>query len=114
MSKLITLTITESERDELDALLDTYIEEIRRDKGEHERIMARVDQNLAETKRNLEMIHANREMSLRLELPLVHLKEQQAAERENFWLQLENLILRMQRGLPPGEKSERDEGAEDQ
>jgi hypothetical protein len=63
MGKLITLTITESERDELEALLDTYIEEIRRDKGEHERIMARVDQNLAEIKRNLELIRANREMS---------------------------------------------------
>jgi len=63
MSKLITLTITESERDELETLLDTYIEEIRRDKGEHERIMARVDQYLAEIKRNLEMIRANREMA---------------------------------------------------
>jgi hypothetical protein len=72
------------------------------------------------------------ERVLRLELQLVHLKEQQAAERENFRLeiqrlkdqqaterenfrlQLENLILRMQRGLPPGEKNEKDKGTEDQ
>jgi len=46
------------------------------------------------------------ERVLRLELQLVHLKEQQAAERENFRLQLEVLILRTQRGLPPSEKDE--------
>ena len=51
---------------------------------------------------------------LRLELELQHTKEQHArelaylqeqqnTERENFRLQLENLILRTQRGLPPGE-----------
>lgn len=51
---------------------------------------------------------------LRLELELqhekeahahqhAHLKEQQIRERENFRLQIENLILRMQRGLPPPE-----------
>lgn len=36
-------------------------------------------------------------------LELARLKEQQATERENFRLQLENLVLRLQRGLPPGE-----------
>jgi regulator of replication initiation timing len=54
------------------------------------------------------------ERVLRVELELQHLKEQQAAERENFRLQLENLILRAQRGLPPGEKNEKDKGTEDQ
>jgi regulator of replication initiation timing len=54
------------------------------------------------------------ERVLRLELQLAHLKEQQATERENFRLQLENLILRTQRGLPPGEKNEKDKGTEDQ
>ena len=63
MSKSITLTITEDERAELEALLDVYIAEIRKDKGEHERIMARVDHHLAEIKRNLELIRANREMA---------------------------------------------------
>jgi hypothetical protein len=53
---------------------------------------------------------------LRLELELQHQKEQharerahwqerQAAEREHFRLQLENLILRAQRGLPLPEQS---------
>jgi hypothetical protein len=41
------------------------------------------------------------------------LKDQQATERETFRLQLENLILRMQRGLPPGEKNEKDKDTED-
>jgi regulator of replication initiation timing len=54
------------------------------------------------------------ERVLRLELQLAHLKEQQATERENFRLQLENLILRTQRGLPPSEKNEKDKGTEDQ
>lgn len=43
---------------------------------------------------------------LRLELQLQHQKEQQSAERENFRLQLENLMLRQQRGLLPGEPNE--------
>lgn len=34
-----------------------------------------------------------------------HWQERQAAEREHFRLQLENLILRAQRGLPPLELS---------
>jgi chromosome segregation ATPase len=34
---------------------------------------------------------------------LARLQEQQLAERQNLRLQLENLILRMQRGLPPSE-----------
>ena len=43
---------------------------------------------------------------LRLELQLQYQKDQQSAERENFRLQLENLMLRLQRGLPPSEQSD--------
>lgn len=43
---------------------------------------------------------------LRLELQLEHQKEQQATERENFRLQLENLILRLQQGLPPSSQAQ--------
>ena len=43
---------------------------------------------------------------LRLELQLQHQKEQQATERENFRLQLENLVLRLQRSLPPSEQND--------
>lgn len=63
MDKLITLTITEDERATFEALLDAYIEEIRKDKGEHERIMARVDERLSQIKRQLAIIHANLEIS---------------------------------------------------
>ncbi len=34
-----------------------------------------------------------------------HLQQRQLADRESFRLQIENLILRMQRGLPPPELS---------
>ena len=98
MSKAITLTITEDERAELEALLDAYLAEVRKEKGElamedsptqhskderahleallddyltesrsdqgeHERRMARVDQNLAWINRNLAAIRANREQA---------------------------------------------------
>ena len=43
------------------------------------------------------------ERLLRLELQFQHFQERQATERENFRLQLENLMLRLQRGLPPSE-----------
>jgi hypothetical protein len=43
------------------------------------------------------------ERLLRLELQFQHLQERPATERENFRLQLENLLLRLQRGLPPSE-----------
>ncbi len=36
-----------------------------------------------------------------------HLQQRQLADRENFRLQIENLILRMQRGLPPPELPEK-------
>lgn len=61
MSKAITLTITEGERAELEALLDAYIAEIRKDEGEHERIMARVDENLRAARKNLALSRANLE-----------------------------------------------------
>ena len=54
-----------------------------------------------------EMASALNELSerqVRVELELQHMKEQQATERENFRLKLENLILRYRRALPPGEK----------
>lgn len=47
MSKSITLTITEDERAEFEVLLDAYLAEVEKDKGEHERIMARVDERLS-------------------------------------------------------------------
>lgn len=50
---------------------------------------------------------------LRVELELQHQKEKQAAEREMFHLRLENLILRYQRDLPPGEKEVSREEGED-
>jgi len=61
MSKTITLTITEDERAELEALLDAYLAEVKKDKGEHERVMARVDENLREARRNLALLRANLE-----------------------------------------------------
>jgi ribosome assembly protein YihI (activator of Der GTPase) len=61
MSKLITLTITEDERAQFEALLDAYLAEARKDKGEHERIMAQVDERLDRTKKLLEQISLNLE-----------------------------------------------------
>lgn len=61
MSKAIILTISEGERAELEALLDAYITEIRKDEGEHERIMVRVDENLREARKNLALLRANLE-----------------------------------------------------
>jgi hypothetical protein len=61
MNKTITLTITEDERAELERALDAYIAEIRKDKGEHERIMARVDARIDEIKRLSAQLRANLE-----------------------------------------------------
>lgn len=49
------------------------------------------------------------ERQLRIELEFQHLREQQATERENFRLRLENLILRYQRKLTPGEGGSEEE-----
>lgn len=61
MNDSIPLTITEAERAEFEALLDGYLTEARKDKGEHERIMARVDENLSEARKNLALLHAKLE-----------------------------------------------------
>ncbi len=61
MNQAIPLTITENERAELEALLDAYLEEVRKDKGEHERAMARVDENLSIARKNLALLRANQE-----------------------------------------------------
>ena len=63
MNQTIPLTITENERAELEAVLDAYLAEVKKDKGEHERVMARVDENLARINRNLEAIRNNREQA---------------------------------------------------
>lgn len=39
-----------------------------------------------------------------------HWQQRQLADRENFRLQIENLILRLQRGLPPPELPEKPDG----
>lgn len=38
MNESIQMTISKSERAELEALLDVYVAEIKKDKGEHERL----------------------------------------------------------------------------
>jgi hypothetical protein len=49
------------------------------------------------------------ERQLRIELEFQHMREQQTAERENFRLRLENLILRSQRQLPLSDEGEPEE-----
>ncbi len=61
MNDSITLTITEAERAEFEALLDDYLAKARKDKGEHERMMARVDENLRKARENLALLHAKLE-----------------------------------------------------
>jgi hypothetical protein len=115
MSKTIALTITEEEYAELEALLDTYIAEIKRDKDEHKPSQQPKDQDLSDhANYSRQLAEENRllnERALRLESELQHQKEQhalererwqerQATEREYFRLQLENFILRVQCGLP--------------
>ncbi len=74
-----------------------------------ERLFAADEETLAELYRLSERV-------LRLELELrhqqtqhtqelAHWQSQQTMERQNFQLQLENLVLRLQRGLPPPELS---------
>lgn len=98
MSKAITLTITEDELAELESLLDQFHAETERDKGEHERIMARVDQNLARTEENIKLTRVMLDTPSPFETSPS--KDLQTIESENFWLQLENLILRSRLGLP--------------
>ncbi len=136
MSKIIPLTITEDEYAELEAALDYYVTEIRKDSSTHKPAQQPEYLNeLTGYPRLLpEEARVLKERILRLELELqhtkvtharelaclkeahacdfTHLKEQLArerkhiqqcrsADRESFRLQIENLILRMQRGLPP-------------
>jgi hypothetical protein len=61
MNDSIPLTITKSERAELEALLDVYLAEVKKDKSEHEQVMARVDENLREARKNLALLHATLE-----------------------------------------------------
>jgi hypothetical protein len=68
-----------------------------------ERLFAADEDTLAQLYRLSERV-------LRLELQLQHQKEQQAGERENFRLQIENLVLRMQRSLPAPELPEKPDG----
>jgi hypothetical protein len=63
MNDTITLTITEVERAEFEALLDGYLTEARKDKGEHERVMARVDERL----NHIKLLQA--QISAKLEAP---------------------------------------------
>lgn len=63
MNDSMPLTISPSERAELDALLDAYLSEIKKSKGEHEQAMTRVDENLARIQRNLEAMRINREQA---------------------------------------------------
>ena len=49
------------------------------------------------------------ERVLRLEMELEHLQQRQKTERENFRLQLENLVLRFQRNLPLRDKADEQE-----
>jgi len=99
MSEPITLTITTEELAELETLLDQFHAEIERDKSEHERIMARVDQNLANINEKHKLIRAMLGTPSPFEISSSS-RDLQAIESENFWLQLENLILRSQLGLP--------------
>jgi isochorismate synthase EntC len=61
MNDSIPLTISKSERAELEALLDAYLAEVRKDKREHELVMARVDENLSIARKNLALLHAKLE-----------------------------------------------------
>ncbi len=63
MNDSIPLTITAAERAEFEALLDGYLTEARKDKGEHERVMARVDERLGRIK----LLQA--QISAKLEVP---------------------------------------------
>ncbi|MBI3951117.1 MAG: hypothetical protein HY314_11765 [Acidobacteria bacterium] len=58
MSETIEVTIKESERAELEALLDLCLAEFDQARGEHERLMAQVDQNIRESKRQLALVRS--------------------------------------------------------
>jgi hypothetical protein len=62
MNETLELTISESERAELEALLDVCLAEFEQARGEHERLMAQVDQNISESKRQLALVRSRLEM----------------------------------------------------
>ncbi len=103
VSESITLTITADELAELGALLDRLHAEFEQDRGEHERVMACVDKHLGETRQLPALARANLTRRWSLESDPQLLQERQTTERELFWLQVENSILRAQCGLPPRE-----------
>ena len=115
--------ITKTAYAELEKLIDSYVAKIRKGSS------ARVPVELTGDTRQLS--EEDRLRVLRLELELQHTKEahardfaqlkeeharerehwqqRQSADRDNFRLQIENLILRLQRGLPPPELPEKPE-----
>ena len=61
MNNSITLTISQSERAELEALLAQWQKEFARDKEEHERLTARIEQHSATNQKYLNLIRTNLE-----------------------------------------------------
>lgn len=59
MDESITSTINQSERAELEALLDLWRKEFPRDQEEHERITARIERHLSASQQYLDLIRAN-------------------------------------------------------
>jgi hypothetical protein len=61
MNQTIELKMGESERAELEALLDLCLLEFEQAKSEHEQLMVRVDQNIQEAKRQLALVKSQLE-----------------------------------------------------
>ena len=61
MSNTIPLTIEQSERAELEALLEQWGREFQRGEEEHERIQARIESDRRAIKHYRELLHANLE-----------------------------------------------------
>lgn len=57
----IPLTISQSERAELETLLERWRAEFEQDKAEHEKIEAQIEHYIRETKRHLSYVRANLE-----------------------------------------------------
>lgn len=61
MSESISFTINQSDRAELEALLERWRIEFDQDKAEHEKIEAEIAFNIREAKRHLSYVRANLE-----------------------------------------------------
>lgn len=61
MSESISLILNQSERAELEALLERWRTEFDQDKAEHEKIEAQIEYCIRETKRHLSYVRANLE-----------------------------------------------------